>query len=83
MFPVSHRCVEQRGKTYTAATTDLGDVVRRQRALLVGRACDEFLASQDAMGMTEDRIPRFAELNERLRAATGWSSSASRACCRS
>jgi phenylalanine-4-hydroxylase len=45
---------------------------QRQRELLVGRACDEFLASQDAMGMTEAAIPKFAELNERLQAATGW-----------
>ena len=44
----------------------------RQRELLVGRACDEFLAAQDAMGMTPDRIPRFTELNEVLHAATGW-----------
>jgi phenylalanine-4-hydroxylase len=44
----------------------------RQREVLRGRASDEFLAAQDAMGMTPDRIPRFAELNEVLRAATGW-----------
>ncbi|MGY0505847.1 phenylalanine 4-monooxygenase [Luteimonas sp. e5] len=45
---------------------------RRQRELLVGRACDEFLAAQDAMGMTEDLIPKFAELNKVLGEATGW-----------
>jgi phenylalanine-4-hydroxylase len=44
----------------------------RQREILPGRACDEFLAAQDAMGMTPDRIPKFADLNEVLHAATGW-----------
>src|SRR3546814_1421403 len=40
--------------------------------MLRGRASDEFLAAQDAMGMTPDRIPKFSELNEVLREATGW-----------
>ena len=44
----------------------------RQRDVLKGRACDEFIAAQDAMGMTPDRIPKFAELNEVLSKATGW-----------
>ena len=44
----------------------------RQREVLAGRASDEFIQAQDAMGMTPDRIPRFAELNEVLRDATGW-----------
>ena len=45
---------------------------QRQRELLVGRASDEFLQAQDMMGMSPDRIPRFAELNAVLEAATGW-----------
>ncbi len=45
---------------------------RRQRELLVGRAADEFLAAQDAMGMSPDRIPKFEELNKVLAEATGW-----------
>ena len=45
---------------------------RRQREVLVGRACDAFLQAQDAMGMTPDAIPKFTDLNEALRAATGW-----------
>ena len=44
----------------------------RQREVLRGRACDEFIQAQDAMGMTPDRIPRFADLNRVLGAATGW-----------
>ena len=45
---------------------------QRQRELLQGRACREFLDSQDAMGISEEKIPRFADLNEKLQAATGW-----------
>ena len=44
----------------------------RQREVLKGRACDEFIAAQDAMGMSPDRIPKFAELNEVLSKATVW-----------
>ena len=44
----------------------------RQRALLQGRACDEFLRAQDQMGMGSSHIPKFSELNPILQAATGW-----------
>ena len=49
-----------------------GTLYQRQRELLVGRASEEFLQAQDAMGMTPDAIPRFDQLNEVLGAATGW-----------
>jgi len=45
---------------------------KRQREILVGRASDEFLRTQEAMGMTPDRIPKFEDLNRMLRKATGW-----------
>ncbi|PAM63601.1 phenylalanine 4-monooxygenase, partial [Acinetobacter baumannii] len=45
---------------------------QRQRELLVGRACQEFLDAQDEMGMSAHMIPRFDQLNEVLGAATGW-----------
>ena len=44
----------------------------RQREILPGRACNEFLDAQDAMGMTADRIPKFSDLNVELEKATGW-----------
>jgi len=44
----------------------------RQREILPGRASEAFLQAQDAMGMTPDRIPKFSDLNEVLREATGW-----------
>ena len=49
-----------------------GTLYSRQRELLAGRACDEFLQAQDAMGMDAHAIPRFEQLNEVLGAATGW-----------
>ena len=58
---------------YTATDHDVWrQLYERQRELLVGRASDEFLVAQDAMGMTPDAIPKFDDLNEVLRAATGW-----------
>lgn len=49
-----------------------GTLYTRQRELLVGRACVEFLQAQDAMGMSSQAIPRFDELNAVLQATTGW-----------
>lgn len=44
----------------------------RQHELLVGRACDEFLAAQHVMGMTAGHIPRFDDINRVLAQSTGW-----------
>lgn len=49
-----------------------GTLYTRQRELLVGRACAEFLQAQDAMGMSPQAIPRFDALNAVLQATTGW-----------
>ena len=65
--------VEQPWADYSA--TDHGvwaTLFERQQKILVGRAGDEFLHQQRAMGMTPDRIPKFDELNAVLRKATGW-----------
>ena len=65
--------IEQPWEGYSDIDHDVWrQLYERQRALLVGRASDEFLAAQDAMGMTPDRIPRFSELNKVLGGATGW-----------
>jgi phenylalanine-4-hydroxylase len=65
--------VEQPWEAYTAVDHDVwAQLFERQRRLLVGRASDEFLVAQDAMGMTPDAIPKFAELNDILEKATGW-----------
>lgn len=65
--------VEQPWDGYTPTDHQVwATLFRRQRDVLVGRACDAFLEAQDAMGMTPDAIPKFSDLNEALRAATGW-----------
>lgn len=65
--------VEQPWADYSAGDHDVWRrLYERQRQLLVGRASDEFLVAQDAMGMTPDHIPKFSDLNQVLRDATGW-----------
>lgn len=71
--PVYTTAIIEQPADYPAADHDTwGKLYERQRALLVGRASDEFLQAQDAMGMSPDRIPRFSELNEILGKTTGW-----------
>lgn len=65
--------VEQPWGDYTATDHDVwAQLFKRQREILPGRASREFLAQQEAMGMSADRIPKFDELNPVLRKATGW-----------
>ena len=45
---------------------------QRQRDILKGRACDEFIDNQERFGMSAEQIPRFEELNEVLAKTTGW-----------
>jgi phenylalanine-4-hydroxylase len=62
-------------QNYAAYTAQDHDTYRqlfeRQSALVPGLACDEFIAALPLLGV-KDRIPRFEEINERLRPATGW-----------
>ena len=65
--------IEQPWDDYSATDHDVWrQLYERQRKLLVGRAADEFLAAQDAMGMTPDRIPKFSDMDKALGEATGW-----------
>jgi len=65
--------IEQPWSSYSAVDHQVwATLFRRQRELLPGRACAEFLETQDAMGMGADTIPKFAALNIQLRAKTGW-----------
>ncbi|HXH00754.1 MAG TPA: phenylalanine 4-monooxygenase [Xanthomonadaceae bacterium] len=65
--------VEQPWDDYTPTDHDTwARLFRPQREVLAGRACDEFLRAQDAMGLTPDAIPKFTELNRVLGGATGW-----------
>ena len=58
--------------SYTAADHDTyRRLYARQAALLPGLACDEFIAALPSLGES-DHIPRFEDINQRLRKATGW-----------
>ena len=65
--------VEQPWANYSATDHEVwATLFERQQKILAGRASDEFLRQQQAMGMSPDRIPKFDELNAVLRKATGW-----------
>lgn len=62
----------QNWSAYTAADHDTyRRLYERQSALLPGLAAQAFIDALPALGV-RDRIPRFDEINERLRPATGW-----------
>lgn len=65
--------VDQGWSRYTAVEHATWDrLFARQQAMLPGRAADEFLQGLDILKMDRPGIPDFAELSERLMAATGW-----------
>ena len=48
------------------------ELCARQRALLPGRAADEFLTGLEALDLSRDRIPALSEVSRKLQRATGW-----------
>ena len=66
-----HTCPQDYA-AYTAADHETyRRLYQRQSALLPGLACDEFIAALPLLGESS-HIPRFEEINNRLRKATGW-----------
>ncbi|MGE0097917.1 MAG: phenylalanine 4-monooxygenase [Hydrogenophaga sp.] len=62
----------QNWASYTEADHDTyRRLYERQSSLLPGLACDAFIQALPSLGV-RDRIPRFEEINDRLRPATGW-----------
>ena len=62
----------QNHAAYSAADHDTyRRLYARQSALLPGLACDAFMAALPTLGAS-DVIPRFDDINTRLRKATGW-----------
>lgn len=47
----------------------------RQMKLISGRACDEFITGLNTLGLTAQHIPQLPDLNQRLKAETGWQAS--------
>jgi phenylalanine-4-hydroxylase len=65
--------IPQRWSDYTAAEHAVWKTLHeRQTQLLVGRACDEFVAGMQALPIEADRIPDFGRLSEVLMRHTGW-----------
>ena len=65
--------LEQPLHAYTAADHAVWQqLFTRQSALLQGRACTPYLDGLAALNLAPDRVPVFAELNQQLRAASGW-----------
>ena len=63
---------EQNWNAYTSAQHALyARLFQRQIRQMPGHACDEFIHALGQLG-TETEIPRFDEISERLRRATGW-----------
>ena len=65
--------IDQGWDDYTAGEHGVWKTLfERQTRLLVGRACDEFVAGMQALPMRADRIPDFERLSEVLMKRTGW-----------
>ncbi|WP_419816820.1 phenylalanine 4-monooxygenase [Glacieibacterium sp.] len=65
--------IPQDWQRYTADEHAMWDTLfERQAAMLPGRVAPEFIAGLDILRMSKPGIPDFAELSERLMAATGW-----------
>jgi phenylalanine-4-hydroxylase len=65
--------VEQPWADYTRTEHEVwATLFRRQREVLKGRACNEFIENQERFGMSPDAIPKFQDLNKVLKAGTHW-----------
>lgn len=68
-----HLVVDQNWNRYSADDHETWKILfERQMEVLQPRACREYLSALDHLGFTADKIPRFDEVNERLKAFTGW-----------
>jgi phenylalanine-4-hydroxylase len=65
--------VDQNWENFTAENHDVWKTLyRRQREILPGRACNEFLENMDTLGIDDAKIPNFKELSVTLKKLTGW-----------
>lgn len=65
--------IEQEWSSYSSAEHDRWDrLFKRSRTILHGRACDEFLATMQALKLSESGIPDMDRLSDRLEKLTGW-----------
>jgi phenylalanine-4-hydroxylase len=65
--------IDQAWATYSAAEHDRWDrLFKRSRAILHGRACDQFIAMMETLKLSESGIPNMERLSDRLEKITGW-----------
>jgi len=65
--------IDQGWDSYTAEEHAIWRTLfERQEKILVGRACDEFMAGLVGLGVAAGGIPDFRRLNDVLMKATGW-----------
>ena len=75
MFSRSYTALltNQQWEHYTPVEHDTWKLLfERQLEVLKTRACRQYLDALEILGFTADHIPRFAEVNARLRDLTGW-----------
>jgi phenylalanine-4-hydroxylase len=65
--------IDQDWASYSPAEHNRWDrLFKRSRAILQGRACDEFLAMLNALELSQSGIPHMERLSDRLEKMTGW-----------
>lgn len=65
--------VQQPWDSYSQTDHEVWDTLyQRQRELLPGRACKEFMEGVERFGLGDGGIPKFSDLNQVLKQATGW-----------
>jgi phenylalanine-4-hydroxylase len=66
--------ISQEYEKYTPEQHEVwGELVRRRLPQVHQHACREYLDGYDAIGLTEEHLPDFERVTERLRPRTGWS----------
>jgi phenylalanine-4-hydroxylase len=70
---ISHEPDAQGLVSYSAEEHHIWQTLyERQRRVIPGRACDEFLQGLDVLGLTAEKIPQLPEVSARLQGLTGW-----------
>ena len=69
----AHLLIDQGWKKYTAEEHETWQLLyERQMEVLAPQVCGEYLDALEVLGFTSKKIPNFHEVNERLKAITGW-----------
>ncbi len=69
----AHLIVDQNWNNYTKEDHETWKILyERQMEVLKPRICKEYLEGLELLGFTANKIPKFTEVNEKLKAITGW-----------